>query len=1467
MRRPALLILWLLTGLLWQSWAQAATFTVINQNASGPGSLRWAVESANTHAGPDAIDFDPSVKVINPSLQNSADGGLGPLVITGDVTIQGPGEDKLTIDGQQSWIDGSGNSNTGLPCNQSGTFIAAVSGIVFQIATPGVNLKVEGMTITQTGGLLAAAGNRGGGIVEFSGVRAFDNAPIAGLSPARSCDANLIDMGWGGELRIKNSQLYLNKIGFDVVSETGLVISRSNTTISDSLFDGNTCYTSSGGESCGASIFGRASTWDLRVFRGDVARYYGGTADTVDIRNTRFNHFVHRVGFENHDTNGHMAVSITNSAFFERSEIEVAVQEQTVREQLPVYTGVYAMNADLSLTNVSLLLPSYKYLGNGALPPGADLIGSHLNAIGKSTVRVANSVIHTTGSPTLAAGEQLAPLVGMARCGEVRGCQGGASDFPVPGNAANFPYSYVDDATLAAYRDVFIGQFIYLGTPPPAGTSIAKNKAANGPALYHGFLGCDAYESLPGGEGACMMPKAPETPFETNPIVNSGANALAIYPDGTPILKDLVSRDRIIDVMVDMGAVEAVVTAKPESYTTTQGVTLQMPASKGVLANDLNCGTGALSAQLAGTQGTRARTPHGEVTLLPDGSFTYTPDPSYVGGDDFSYRIPTHSCPLGAYTVTDHIEVGPVTPPPSPFPGPVISRTVAGDKTIGVYWSAPVGSAGASVTGYTVQVAPDPNGPWIDSRGGCAASSVNLSVLPLGCVLTGVQNGTPYFVRVAAIYRSGWAIYSTPGLETPNAATPPGPVPSQTTLIANPDYYAVAPDKVLTAPTERSSGVLANDVNCLSARIDTPPAHGTLTLNPNGGFTYQPDSGFIGTDSFTYVGQNGTVESNPAQVSLRVGPANGASSALPPIANPDAWALTQDLPLNIPNSGTLASGVLANDGDPQGYPLTATVEGLPTHGTLTLDPLGGLTYVPDSGFVGRDRFTYSVSNGVMSAQAAVMLVVQAKDANVAPTSNPDAYATPKDVALSVPWPGVLGNDHDPEGHILTAVVSSQPRHGRVAIGPYGRVNYVPDPGFVGKDGFTYVASDGLVQGSPVAVNIAVNDPTDELPPVANADAWSVAQNGTLFIREPHGVLANDYDPAGSQLSAWLVSPPQNGLLATMEGGGFIYTPNTGFSGVDRFTYRVTNGVGSSPPATVTLRVNASNRPPLAKNMRFPLYMNQALDIPPAMGVLSKAIDPDGHLLTALIKTPPSHGVLVPEQDGGMVYLPAPGFRGVDRFSYSVSDGQAESKPQTVTFRVKKLLRRSIRKPRTTVNHYSLPLGSVLDVPANGLLRNDRDPQHDPLLVTLGNGPEHGSLQLGLDGSFRYYPDANFHGHDRFTYRVYDGLARSRPTRVKLTVKANEAEPRARNLRMRKLRRRMVLERAEPGILRFSHDRNGNHLTPSVVDYPQHGLLRLNNNGSFAYYPDAGYKGRDVFRWKVTDGLKESRPASGVFVVR
>ena len=87
---------------------------------------------------------------------------------------------------------------------------------------------------------------------------------------------------------------------------------------------------------------------------------------------------------------------------------------------------------------------------------------------------------------------------------------------------------------------------------------------------------------------------------------------------------------------------------------------------------------------------------------------------------------------------------------------------------------------------------------------------------------------------------------------------------------ANDDSYMTPPGEplVVAAP-----GVLANDGlggNGLEAELVTGPNHGTLGLEPSGGFTYVPDQGYIGDDEFSYKATVDGFDSNIATVSIGV---------------------------------------------------------------------------------------------------------------------------------------------------------------------------------------------------------------------------------------------------------------------------------------------------------------------------------------------------------------------------------------------------------------------------------------------------------------------------------------------------------------------------------------------------------------------------------------------------------------------
>jgi large repetitive protein len=291
--------------------------------------------------------------------------------------------------------------------------------------------------------------------------------------------------------------------------------------------------------------------------------------------------------------------------------------------------------------------------------------------------------------------------------------------------------------------------------------------------------------------------------------------------------------------------------------------------------------------------------------------------------------------------------------------------------------------------------------------------------------------------------------------------------------VANDDTYITIEDVSLVAT---APGVLANDTDgdTFTAIWVGGPAHGTLLLSSNGSFTYAPNPNFSGIDQFTYQASDGALTSNIATVTITVTAAND-----PPVATPDAYTTMEDSALNV---GAL--GVLANDTDVDGDPLTAVLVSGPAHGTLTLNPDGSFTYTPAHNFSGTDQFAYRAidAEGVF-ASAQVTITVTA--VNNAPVATDDAYITTEDVSLAVKAPGVLGNDTDTDGDTLTAALVSGPAHGTLTLNANGSFTYTPTSNFSGTDQVTYQASDGALTSNIATVSIAVSAVND--PPVALAD--------------------------------------------------------------------------------------------------------------------------------------------------------------------------------------------------------------------------------------------------------------------------------------------------------------------------------------------------------------------------------------------
>ncbi|WP_456402850.1 Ig-like domain-containing protein, partial [Hydrogenimonas sp.] len=176
-------------------------------------------------------------------------------------------------------------------------------------------------------------------------------------------------------------------------------------------------------------------------------------------------------------------------------------------------------------------------------------------------------------------------------------------------------------------------------------------------------------------------------------------------------------------------------------------------------------------------------------------------------------------------------------------------------------------------------------------------------------------------------------------------------------------------------------------------------------------------------------------------------------------------------------------------------------------------------------------------------------------------------------------------------------------------------------------------------------------------PVADDDSVRTRLDTTVTI----SILANDSDPDGDTLTILSVTQPAHGN-ATISGNTIVYTPQSGFTGYDTFSYTVGDGNGGSDSAEVTVLVN---RPPVAVDDSATTWEQTAATI----DVLANDSDPDGDVLAILSLTQPAHGSAT-ISGNSIVYTPQPGFIGSDTFSYTVGEEYGGSDSAQVTVSVK-----------------------------------------------------------------------------------------------------------------------------------------------------------------------------------------------------
>ena len=423
------------------------------------------------------------------------------------------------------------------------------------------------------------------------------------------------------------------------------------------------------------------------------------------------------------------------------------------------------------------------------------------------------------------------------------------------------------------------------------------------------------------------------------------------------------------------------------------------------------------------------------------------------------------------------------------------------------------------------------------------------------------------------------------------------------------------------------------------------------------------------------------------------------------------------------------------------------------------------------------------------------------------------------------------NATDNEFDDLSFTVLSGPASGAVDECEFAFCTYTPDPDFIGTDAFTWRVNDGTSDSDTATATITV---TANAAPVASDQPESTREGKALLI------FLQAADADFDDLSYTVVDTPGDGTLDPIDcaGGSCTYTPNTGFIGIDTFTWKANDGLADSNTATATIDVNPNTEP-----IAFDDFAGTREAKPVQLFLFAN--DDDLDELTYTIVSEPNHGNLACI-DGTCTYSPntAPNYIGDDSFTWKANDGLADSNIATFSIEV-------VANTGPEAFDQSELVRENTDE-AIFLVTHDED--FDELSHVIVDPPDHGTLSDCSSGSCVYSPAAAYVGPDSFTWKANDGLADSNIATFSIEVVANTA-PVALDGSV------FVFTDTSAPATMAATDNEDDPLSYTIVSGPEHGDLTDCFGASCIYTPDLGYAGPDSFTWTADDGQVDSNVAT------
>ncbi len=422
------------------------------------------------------------------------------------------------------------------------------------------------------------------------------------------------------------------------------------------------------------------------------------------------------------------------------------------------------------------------------------------------------------------------------------------------------------------------------------------------------------------------------------------------------------------------------------------------------------------------------------------------------------------------------------------------------------------------------------------------------------------------------------------------------------------------------------------DNDPLSYRIVTQPTHGTLSGTvPN--LVYQVNPDYNGSDSFNFVANDGSLDSEIATIIVDIVSVNDA-----PVMNNQSLSTDEDTALAI----TLLATDIENDA------LSFVVLQQPVNGVLS-GTMTNLSYQPNAEFNGFDTFTVKANDGVADSNIATYFIA-VNGVNDAPVVADQSVLTDEDTAVNLV---LTGSDKDNDS--LSFSVVTQPAHG-LLTGTAPNLVYQPNADYNGSDSFTFNANDGTADSDMAMVNIQVNAINDI--PTAISQLLTTAEDTSINL----SLIGSDVD--GDSLISQVQTEPGHGQLSGVA-PDLLYTPDANFYGSDSFSFIVNDGVNNSTASQVNILITAVNDAPIITSS--PL-ISAGEGLPYSYHI--QAADPDEDNLEYSLVTFPA-GMTIDSVTGFVNWTPGSDQVGVNFVTVLVSDSNSLSVEQSFSILVEK----------------------------------------------------------------------------------------------------------------------------------------------------------------------------------------------------